>query len=76
MGQGAHSRERCGGSVRPPGPSLLIVIVMALGMGGIAALLAVVDGVWLKAVPYGDANRLFLISVRTPFTLDRSRQLV
>ena len=50
------------------GTSLLIVIVMALGIGGIAALLAVVDGVWLKAVPYRDANRLFLISVRTPFT--------
>jgi predicted permease len=48
------------------GTTVLIVIVLALGIGGVAALLAVVEGVWLRAVPYRDPGRLVLISVRTP----------
>ncbi len=48
------------------GATALIVVVLGLGIGGVAALLAVVEGVWLQAVPYGDPSRLVLISARTP----------
>lgn len=45
----------------------LVVLTLAAGSGVSAALVAIIDGVWLRAVPSRDASRLALLSVRTPY---------
>jgi predicted permease len=46
---------------RTPGFSLIVVIVMALGIGATAALFTVVNSVLLKPLPLPDADRLVMV---------------
>lgn len=48
--------------VRTPGFSLLAVLVLALGIGATTAIFTVFYAVLLKPLPYGDAERLFLVN--------------
>ena len=46
---------------RAPGPSLAIVVTLALGIGATSATFSVVDGVLLKPLAYPDAGRLVAV---------------
>jgi predicted permease len=46
---------------RTPGFSLIVIVVMALGIGATAALFTVVDSVLLKPLPLPDADRLVMV---------------
>ena len=47
---------------RRPAFTLLIVSTLALGTGANTALFSVLDAVWLRAVPYPQAERVVLVS--------------
>src|SRR6476660_8997676 len=44
-----------------PGFTLLVVIVLAIGIGATTSIFSVVDGVLLKPLPFPDADRLIAI---------------
>ena len=48
--------------VRQPGYSLVIIAAVALGIGVNAVLLVVADSVFLKPLPYPEAERLGIVS--------------
>jgi len=48
-------------AVRRPGFSLLVVVIVAVGIGSSTGIFSVVDSVLLQAIPYPDADRLVLI---------------
>src|SRR5688572_1273122 len=50
---------------RSPGYAAIAVVTMALGIGAITAIFSVVNGTFLRPLPYPDAERL--IQVRTVF---------
>ncbi|MGI9628643.1 MAG: ABC transporter permease, partial [Longimicrobiales bacterium] len=45
---------------RKPGFSGLVVVILALGIGGTTAMFSVVDGVLLRPLPYPDASSLVI----------------
>ena len=47
---------------RRPTLTLLIISTLALGTGANTALFSVLDAVWLRAVPYPQAERVVLVS--------------
>jgi putative ABC transport system permease protein len=49
-----------------------IVVVLALGIGANATLFSILDAVWLRAIPYPDAERLVLIFRASPGSERRS----
>ena len=53
---------------RRPAFTLLIVSTLALGTGANTALFSVLDAVWLRAVPYPQAERVVLVSSSTGFS--------
>ena len=63
LGRGLRRGMR--GLRRSPGFTLTVVIVLALGTGANTALFSVLDAVWLRAVPYPQAERVVLVSVGT-----------
>ena len=60
LGRGMRRGMR--GLRRSPGFTLSVVIVLALGTGANTALFSVLDAVWLRAVPYPQAERVLLVS--------------
>jgi putative ABC transport system permease protein len=48
------------------GTTALVITVAGVAIGGLAALFAVFDGIWLEAVPYRASNRLLVVYGRTP----------
>jgi putative ABC transport system permease protein len=46
------------GLLRQPGFSVLAVVILALGLGAATAMFSVVDALFLRALPYADADRL------------------
>ena len=59
LGRGMRRGMR--GLRRSPGFTLTVVIVLALGTGANTALFSVLDAVWLRAVPYPQAERVVLV---------------
>jgi putative ABC transport system permease protein len=47
--------------VRRPGPSLIVIITLALGIGANTAIFSLVNTVLLRPLPYPHAERLFMI---------------
>lgn len=47
---------------KSPGPSLLAVVILALGIGANTAIFTVIESVMLRSLPYADAKRLVDIS--------------
>ena len=66
LGRGMRRGMR--GLRRSPGFTLTVVIVLALGTGTNTALFSVLDAVWLRAVPYPQAERVVLVSSSTWFS--------
>ena len=66
LGRGMRRGMR--GLRRSPGFTLTVVIVLALGTGANTALFSVLDAVWLRAVPYPQAERVVLVSSSTWFS--------
>ena len=66
LGRGIRRGMR--GLRRSPGFTLTVVIVLALGTGANTALFSVLDAVWLRAVPYPQAERMVLVSSSTQFS--------
>ena len=66
LGRGVRRGMR--GLRRSPGFTLTVVIVLALGTGANTALFSVLDAVWLRAVPYPQAERVVLVSSSTQFS--------
>ncbi len=54
-------RQSVRSAVRRPAFSLLVVVIVAVGIGSSTGILSVVDSVLLQAIPYPDADRLVLI---------------
>lgn len=50
---------------RSPGFALLVIVIMALGIGANTAVFSVVNGVLLKPLPYPESNRI--VALRTSF---------
>ncbi|MDO8834652.1 MAG: ABC transporter permease, partial [Vicinamibacterales bacterium] len=59
-----HTFRRLTGS---PVRTMLVVLTLAAGFGIGGTLLAVIDGVWIRAVPYRRAGDLLLLSVQTRY---------
>ena len=53
---------------RRPAFTVLIVSTLALGTGANTALFSVLDAVWLRAVPYPQAERVVLVSSSSQFS--------
>jgi putative ABC transport system permease protein len=51
---------------RNPGYAAIVVLTLALGIGANTAIFSAVDGVLLKPLPYGSADRLVLIRQSAP----------
>src|SRR6516165_1024078 len=47
--------------LKAPGFSLLVVIVLAVGIGANTAIFSIVDGVLLKPLPFAHASRLVAV---------------
>ena len=46
---------------RNPGFAAVVVLTLALGIGANTAIFSVIDGILLRPLPYGDADRLVLV---------------
>src|SRR5688500_13552588 len=58
--------------LRSPGFAVLVVAIMALGIGANTAVFSVVNGVLLKPLPYPGADRI--VALRTSFLTTGSTQ--
>ena len=47
---------------KSPGPSLLAVVILALGIGANTAIFTVIESVMLRPLPYADAKLLVNIA--------------
>jgi predicted permease len=65
-------RHACRTVQRSPGFAVLVVAIMALGIGANTAVFSVVNGVLVKPLPYPDADRL--VTLRTVFLATSSSQ--
>ena len=54
-----------------PGFALLVVLLLALGLGATTTLYTVLDGIFLRPVPYASGERL--VSIGTTFSPDHTR---
>ena len=52
------------GMRRTPGVLVLVVLTLALGIGGATAMFAVVDAILLNPLPYPNGDRLREVSIR------------
>src|SRR4051812_42548383 len=57
---------------RQPAHSLLVVLVLALGIGGTTAIFSVVEGVLLKPLPYPAPDRLLTLHENQPQVINAS----
>ncbi|HWK12732.1 MAG TPA: hypothetical protein VNR64_21920, partial [Vicinamibacterales bacterium] len=48
-----------------PGFTLLVVTVLAVGIGATTSIFSIVDGVLLKPLPFPDADRLIAVAVQS-----------
>src|ERR1700687_4226381 len=46
---------------RNPGFAAVVVLTLALGIGANTAIFSVIDGILLRPLPYGDADRLVIV---------------
>src|SRR3954451_10514748 len=51
---------------RQPAYSLLVVLVLALGIGGTTAIFSVVEGVLLRPLPFASPDRLLTLHENQP----------
>ena len=51
---------------RAPGPTIVIILTLALGIGGTTAIFSVVNAVLLQPLPYPDSDRLVRIVEKVP----------
>jgi putative ABC transport system permease protein len=49
------------GLLRRPGFTMVVVLTLAVGVGGSAAIFGVLNGILLKPLPYSDAERVLVI---------------
>src|ERR1700719_683127 len=49
-----------------PGYSLLVIVILALGIGANTAVFSVIDAVLLRQLPYGDPTRLVVLWEKNP----------
>ncbi len=59
-------RQALRGLVRAPGLASTIVLTVGIGIGGCTAIFAIVDALYLRALPYPDQDRLFWIYTDSP----------
>lgn len=57
---------------RAPAFSLLVILVLALGIGGTTAIFSVVEGVLLRPLPFPAADRLITLAERQPHVKNAS----
>src|SRR5262249_43278008 len=55
---------------KAPGFSLVIVLVLALGIGAATAVFSIINGILLRPLPYSDPERLLMV-----WQTDRLRQI-
>ncbi|MEO1088497.1 MAG: ABC transporter permease, partial [Acidobacteriota bacterium] len=58
--------------VRRPGFAAVVMLTLAIGLGGSAAMFSVIDGVLLEPLPYAESDRL--VTLLRTFTNDPSRE--
>jgi putative ABC transport system permease protein len=57
------------GMVRRPGFAAVVILTIALGVGANAAIFSVVNGILLRPLPYGNADRLVVLGHEPPHWL-------
>ena len=56
------------GFVRTPGPFLIAVVALALGIGATSSVFCVVDRILFRPLPYRDQDRLVWFGMKTPIS--------
>src|SRR5580704_9726085 len=51
---------------RNPGFSAIVILILAVGIGGNTAMFSIVDGVLLRPLPFRDPERLFAVQEGMP----------
>lgn len=59
-------RQALRGLLRAPGLSSTILLTLGIGIGGCTAIFAIVDALYLRALPYPDQDRIFWIYTDSP----------
>src|ERR1043165_8088852 len=57
--------------LKRPGPSALAAVALALGIGLTTAMFCIVDGVFLRGLPFARANRLFSVGEQDARVADK-----
>ena len=57
-------RSSAKGLLRRPGYAILVVVTLAVGVGGVTSVFSLVNGVLLESIPYEDARTLVTLDVQ------------